>query len=270
MKELPWLKKLYQPIQPSVSIQQRDVSYKEYHPAHPLQSLVYTYWQLKTAQTLKEDFIYKVVSDGCIDIFFNLENPSESFVMGFCRKYTEFSLGTNFNFVGIRFFPSSFPQLFGVSAKQLSNTSHPLKAIIPTVAQFIEQTVSSSHSMPTLTQQFNQFFQQKIQQQAFDFDFRFYDALQLILQKNGNLDIETDLNTGISPRQLRRLFNYYLGTTPKAFSKVVRFQYVLNAIPSFQSLKEHKLYYDAGFYDQAHFIKDFKNFYGVTPMVAFR
>ena len=73
----------------------------------------------------------------------------------------------------------------------------------------------------------------------------------------------------ISPRQLRRLFEYYIGDSTKTFSKVVRFQNILKAKPSTQSLRENKLFYDTGYFDQAHFIKDFKNFYGVTPGKVF-
>ena len=94
--------------------------------------------------------------------------------------------------------------------------------------------------------------------------------LILIFQKKGFLDTEKDLDTGLSPRQLRRIFDYYIGTTAKSFSNVIRFQYILNAKPSQQSLKNNKLYFDVGFFDQAHFIKNFKTFYGVTPSEAFR
>ncbi|MEY8863036.1 helix-turn-helix domain-containing protein [Tenacibaculum singaporense] len=76
------------------------------------------------------------------------------------------------------------------------------------------------------------------------------------------------MNTGLSTRQLQRVFNYYIGTTPKAFSNVVRFQQVLSEVTSAQSLKNNKLYLDLGFFDQAHFIKHFKTFYGVTPSKA--
>lgn len=41
------------------------------------------------------------------------------------------------------------------------------------------------------------------------------------------------------------------------------------AKPSMQSLKQNRLFFDAGYYDQSHFIKDFKDFYGITLGKAF-
>ena len=113
-------------------------------------------------------------------------------------------------------------------------------------------------------------FKDLIIKQKFEYDHRFFNSLKLIYQQKGYLDIEKELNTGLSPRQLRRIFNYYIGTTPKSFSNVVRFQHILNAKPSNQSLKGNKIYFDVGFFDQAHFIKNFKTFYGVTPSEALR
>jgi AraC-like DNA-binding protein len=43
----------------------------------------------------------------------------------------------------------------------------------------------------------------------------------------------------------------------------------LRAKPSTLSLRTNKLFFDVGFYDQSHFIKDFRNFFGVTPAKAF-
>ncbi|MEO0473375.1 MAG: helix-turn-helix domain-containing protein, partial [Bacteroidota bacterium] len=88
-----------------------------------------------------------------------------------------------------------------------------------------------------------------------------------IFTHKGNLDIR-HIDTGLSPRQLRRWFHHYYGESPKVFSKVVRFQELLRAKPSAQSLKAHKIYFDHGYYDQAHFIKEFRHFYGKTPNQA--
>ena len=113
------------------------------------------------------------------------------------------------------------------------------------------------------------YFLKLTEKTTFDNDARLYRAIEIILTNFGVIDVEKDLDTGISSRQLRRLFEYYIGDTAKTFSKVVRFQNILRAKPSQQSLRQNKLFFDAGYYDQAHFIKEFKNLYGVTPSKAF-
>lgn len=263
------IRKFYIPVQPTVKQSSVNVSYTEFLPDQQLQGMIYCYWQLKTSETLREPFNYRVVADGCIDIFFELNHPEDSYVMGFCKKFTEFPLENSFNYIGIRFFPSMFPQLFKVNAKELSNRFEHLDSVVPAVSAFIRDNLHASQELEEIKQLFDRYFLAVIRKGSFDDDKRLYDALQLILMKQGVLDVESDLQTGISSRQLRRLFEFYIGDTPKTFSQVVRFQNILRAKPSSQSLRQNKLFFDAGYYDQAHFIKEFKNFYGVTPSKAF-
>ncbi|KAA0992586.1 AraC family transcriptional regulator [Dyadobacter aurulentus] len=269
MKTFPNIRQLYTPIQPTVRQSAGHVSYQEFLPDPGLQSFIYCYWSLKTNQTLAEPFNYRVVADGCIDIFFELTNPVENFVMGFCKKYTEFPLENSFHYVGIRFLPSMFPQIFKVDASSLSNRFEELSNVIPATADFIASSFNERLSASEIVTRFDQYFSRLIAQVTFYDDNRFYNAVGLILQNAGVLNIENDIDTGLSSRQLRRLFEFYIGDTPKTFSKVVRFQNIFRAKPSQQSLRENKLFYDSGYYDQAHFIKEFKNFYGVTPSRAF-
>ncbi|MCG8330908.1 MAG: helix-turn-helix domain-containing protein [Chitinophagales bacterium] len=268
MEALESIRALYTPIQPTVKIGQGDILYQEIQPSSQLQPFIYCYWQLKTKTTLENPYTYKAVSDGCVDIFFNLNNLSENFVMGFSKKYTAFSIGNEFNYAGIRFFPSAFTQLFGISAKTLSNQDQPLASVLPDLADFISKEIDLDFS--TSIRKLDRQLIDTLRQSKHHLDHRFYDALLLIFKHHGYLETENELNTGLSPRQLRRIFNYYIGTTPKTFSQVVRFQYILNAKPSMQSLRDNRIFYDVGFYDQAHFIKDFKKFYGVTPSQAFQ
>lgn len=270
MNTIKFIKDYYRPIQPSVELSDNSIIYTEVHPEKQLQNFIYCFWQLKTKQQLESSFIYRVVSDGCIDIFFNHNNLKESFVMGFCRKYTEFQIGKEFNYIGIRFLPSVFPLVFQIDAKTLSNQDQVLKDILPEIATQLKTSINPSESFSTVAKKLNYIVAPYILNQSFDFDNRFFKALQLIFKTSGNIETENGLDTGLSPRQLRRVFNYYIGTTPKAFGKVVRFQHFLNMKPSSQSLKSQKLFFDVGFYDQAHFIKDFKTFYGVTPSQAFK
>ena len=262
------IRQLYLPVQPTVRQSADKVLYREFLPAPEIQPYIYCYWQLKTTEPLKEPFTYRVVADGCIDIFFELQNPAFNFVMGFCKKYTQFPLDQKFHYVGIRFLPTMFPQVFKVNAATLSNQFVALKTILPTTAQFIQNYCQSGADVAQIIPLLNDYFVEKVSQADFDDDGRLYDAIAIILKNFGVLNVETDLNTGISPRQLRRIFKYYIGDSAKTFSKVVRFQNILRAKPSKQSLKRNKLFYQ-GYYDQAHFIKEFKNFYGVTPGTAF-
>lgn len=263
------IRQLYTPVQPTVCQRAHDVTYTELLPHPALQHIIYCYWQLKTTQQLAAPFNYRVVADGCIDIFFELSNPQQNYVMGFCKKYTEFPLENSFNYTGIRFLPTMFPQLFNINAATLSNRFELLENVVPATADFIKNNFHAGQTAAAIQQLFDNYFLQLLSCTSFDNDPRLYGALEIILKNCGVTGIEKDLNTGISPRQLRRLFEFYIGDTAKTFCKVVRFQHILRAKPSTQSLRQNKLFFDAGYYDQAHFIKEFKNFYGVTPSKAF-
>jgi AraC-like DNA-binding protein len=263
------IRQLYNPIQPTIKQSADNVAYLEFLPHLQLQPFIYCYWQLKTTQTLKTPFHYKVVADGCIDIFFELHNPQENFVMGFCKKYTEFPLDNSFHYIGVRFLPTMFPQIFNVNASELSNRFEHLNIVVPKTASFIADNFNPQKNITQIKALFDKYFLEQVSTIKFNSDNRLYESIHIILEKSGMLNIETDLCTGISPRQLRRLFQFYIGDTAKTFSKVVRFQNILRAKPSTQSLRENKLFFDVGYYDQAHFIKEFKNFYGVTPNKAF-
>lgn len=94
-------------------------------------------------------------------------------------------------------------------------------------------------------------------------------ALALIHQSKGNIrikDLVQQLHTSQSP--LEKRFRSAVGASPKKFASIVRLKNLLQQYPKTGSLTE--LGYEAGFYDQAHFIKEFKAFTGDTPENYFR
>jgi methylphosphotriester-DNA--protein-cysteine methyltransferase len=94
-------------------------------------------------------------------------------------------------------------------------------------------------------------------------------ALALIHQRKGNIrirDLAQQLHTSQSP--LEKRFRAAVGASPKKFASIVRLKYLLRQSPKSGSLTG--LGYEAGFYDQAHFIKEFKAFTGDTPENYFR
>jgi AraC-like DNA-binding protein len=89
-------------------------------------------------------------------------------------------------------------------------------------------------------------------------------ALALIHKSKGNIRISElvdQLNISQSP--LEKRFRHAVGASPKKFASIVRLKNIVQQHTPKSSLTE--LGYQAGFYDQAHFIKEFKNFTGETP-----
>ncbi|MBT2619913.1 MULTISPECIES: helix-turn-helix domain-containing protein [Chryseobacterium] len=74
-------------------------------------------------------------------------------------------------------------------------------------------------------------------------------------------------NSGLSERYIQKLYMMNMGISPSAFSGVIRFnkslQMVLNTAASLTEIA-----YACGYYDQAHFIKEFRKFTAITPFAS--
>lgn len=93
-------------------------------------------------------------------------------------------------------------------------------------------------------------------------------ALSLIYNSKGNIritDLIRQLHTSQSP--LEKRFRAAIGSSPKKFASIVRLKHAISQYQPGNSLTQ--LGYEAGFYDQAHFIKEFKAFTGQAPETFF-
>jgi len=90
------------------------------------------------------------------------------------------------------------------------------------------------------------------------------EAVKIIYQHKGDIRIkELNEKLCISQSPFEKRFRKIVGTTPKKFASIIRFNAVLSAMGETKSLIE--ICYENKFFDQAHFIKDFKQFTGSTP-----
>lgn len=90
------------------------------------------------------------------------------------------------------------------------------------------------------------------------------EAVKLIYQSNGAIRIkELNKRLFISQSPFEKRFRKIVGTTPKKFASIVRFNTVLENLDNVKSLTE--VCYENHFFDQAHFTKNFKQFTGDTP-----
>lgn len=70
---------------------------------------------------------------------------------------------------------------------------------------------------------------------------------------------------GMSPRSLQRLFSRYIGVSPKWVINRHRLHEVVSRVNEGETVDWTRLALDLGYFDQAHFIKDFKSIIGRTP-----
>jgi AraC-like DNA-binding protein len=68
-----------------------------------------------------------------------------------------------------------------------------------------------------------------------------------------------------SERHMRRLFQNYIGITPQLFRSIIRLQKTLKILNRNPREDMADLAVKQGYYDQSHFIKEFKKFYNYTP-----
>jgi AraC-like DNA-binding protein len=78
------------------------------------------------------------------------------------------------------------------------------------------------------------------------------------------------VDLGVSERHLRRVFRETVGMSPKAFTRLARFQRALGAARKDARLSWASIAAAAGYYDQAHLIAEFRAIAGVTPRELLR
>jgi AraC-like DNA-binding protein len=77
-------------------------------------------------------------------------------------------------------------------------------------------------------------------------------------------------DVGLSQRRFIEVFRNEVGVTPKAFSRLRRFQHVLASIEHLAAVDWTSVAQSCGYFDQAHFIHDFREFAGVSPSMYLR
>jgi len=70
---------------------------------------------------------------------------------------------------------------------------------------------------------------------------------------------------GYSQKHFTEMFRKQVGITPKAYLKIMRFQKAVQTIDAAATVDWGQISQECGFFDQAHFINDFKHFSGFTP-----
>src|SRR5262249_14448268 len=96
-------------------------------------------------------------------------------------------------------------------------------------------------------------------------DARLRAAVELIQREPWRPMRSVARQSGSTPRHLQRAFLDYVGCPPKTLARIARFQCVLALRDSRAQWGWCRVALEAGYYDQAHLIGDFRRFSGSTP-----
>jgi AraC-like DNA-binding protein len=192
-------------------------------------------------------------------------NLNRIFVMAQQEGFFNIQLEPTSQIYGIVFYAESFAKLFNFPLKELTNKGvNVADELSQPYLQLYENLLMHNNDLSRISL-LDKFLLTELSK--VDFSFSHFDRLiQNIRGGNGQNNV-SDLvdSSNLSERTLQRRMNEQLGITPKSFLKVVRFKEVLKLIDSNHQLDWQDILYECGYFDQAHFIKDFKIFTGKTP-----
>ena len=166
---------------------------------------------------------------------------------------------------GVQFRPGGAFPFFRMPASEFENISVALEDLWKRAASEMRERLLAA---PTVRDKFRVAEQCLLQQLARPLELHpaVAFALQRICRSRRDVAVSSILGeVGFSQRHFIETFHQQVGLTPKAFCRVRRFQRVLQAVHGQKAVDWADVALDCGYYDQAHFIHDFKVFSGFTP-----
>jgi AraC-like DNA-binding protein len=193
-----------------------------------------------------------------------VETPGNIFFRGLTKKHIKMKQQGAILTIGASFFPAGFYPFFRIPISEFRNETFGLDTILKNGADEIEAKLIDTDTISKKIALLEDFFLDLLDQNALLPP----DTSRLLTRfSSSNLSINNFcLRSGVHPRTLERLFNKYIGTTPKTFSRLSRFQIILNQLINRQETNLTTLANEFDFFDQPHFIKDFQSLTGSAPL----
>lgn len=205
------------------------------------------------------------VPDGTIDVVFHCNTPEpQAHVYGSVKKGTLVPFVLGGLYFGVRFYPSAAESLLACPLDEFTEKAIPLSDVVPRAREVMEQ-ICRHGQFQSRVDLFRQFHQTMADQRDPVPRIVSY-LLGEIHTSQGELRVhELEEKSGYSARHLENLFKRHVGMGPKFYSRVVRFQRALRSIKTEHPDDWSRIAEEAGYYDQAHFINEFRTFCTKTP-----
>lgn len=260
-----------------------NVQYNEFKPAPSLSAYVEGYWLVKSDLPAGQFSAPNIcIPKGTIELIVNLEGgKSEVYqdgkwvtldrvmLLGIQSNPITWRMPGQSSKFGIRLKPETFINLFDTPVASLYQKFISLESLVgnrfswlismlreaPDTESRISIAESFLHKKLTAVKEGNQLITQ---------------AIRKIWMEDGNISTASlSKSVYIGERQLQRLFKSSIGISPKLYSRIIRFRSAFEQAQSGKFVAWTDVAYEMGYSDQAHFVKDFKTFTGVTPTALF-
>jgi AraC-like DNA-binding protein len=258
------------------------MNYQTYQPHPDLGSLIKCYWTLEVPVEVSTHR-QRIIPDGCLEMAFILGDDikrytsDDTFIIQprfmLLGQITEpfFIEPTGYvNCFAVRFYPHGFANFVLAPIKALANKETPLTLLFgEETAEALGQKITQAEDTEARIKIIENFIFTRLIDQA-SIDNIVKATIDAMFLTSGNTSIkETLKNDPSKRRQLERKFVQQIGISPKRLCKVIRLQTALKMMLNQQSESLAEIAYHSDYYDQAHFIKDFKEFTGITPKEFF-
>lgn len=248
-----------------------------FEPSRDLAPLVQCYWNLESPKE-KTPEKNTIVPDGCMKMIFHYgdlykqyaEDGSSvtlprCFVIGQLTRPLEVEPTGETGTFFVRFHPYGFLPFATIPIKEMENTAVPLEKLFGKEGLDIEQKILNANSTSERIELIEAFLLKRFTDTQ-TIDQIIKSTVETILTDNGQLSVnQLSKQTNVNRRQLVRKFSSAIGLSPKQLSKTIRLQATLKILLNEKPANLISLAYQGEYFDQAHFIKDFKEFTGLTP-----
>lgn len=254
---------MYYPVQiPYILNQEFSQNMKYSEPsAVECGGFVICFWDMQPLSDCKLSVENIIAADACIDLVVGYDEKSIGFA-GMRKTEFHFKHDLPNRSFGARMMPGAFHQLTGLPAVAAMDTFLPMES----VCTCFDQALFFSRPFEQAKEYFKSFLVRHTENKTPDTFTALFNELSQNIPTTAK---ELYQRLHFSPRQCQRLFAKHYGISPKMALSIVRFQKCMEILTS-PKAKPADILNVTGYYDQPHFIKDFKRNIGITPLELIR
>lgn len=258
------------------------VHYKKINPPSHLQPFVECFYVWEMTVDSPESVVVESPPSSYSSVVFNYKTVYEvasanknftpipqSFITGQASKNYFLKINQSIGLVGIVFRPAALATLFKLEMYEFTDERYDLRAVLGKEIETLQHQIEDAINLEERIGFLIQFLNKRLLSGTCSPDRTDY-AANLIIEKRGIININTLMDDlYVSKRQFERQFLTKVGVSPKYYARLRRVGYVCSVLATQKwNINDwHDLVFQMGYYDQAHFIKDFTSFTGKTPSV---